>query len=184
VKRAMSSRARRRPLSALLRDRQGIAVVEFAFLATFMVFLYLGSQQLADAIFANRKVTTTVRAVTDLTTQYSVLTQNELQMILNSSAKVLSPYSAENAQIRISQISMDENGVATVTWSKGLRIDARETNDEIDIPENLAVPNTALIYGEVFYEYHPKFQDYSVGTLHLSDRIFMSPRVSASVNLS
>src|SRR5690606_19745609 len=58
-----------RPLRSMWLAAEGIAVVEFAFVAAFLVTLYLGRMQLADAIFANRKITTTARAITDLTTQ-------------------------------------------------------------------------------------------------------------------
>lgn len=169
---------------SLARDESGIAVVEFAFVVVFMIFLYLGSQQLADAIFANRKVTTTVRAVTDLTTQYSIITNNDLDIILNASAKILAPYDIDNAEIRISLISIDENKVATITWSKGLNTIGRHTGDVISLPDELVIANTFLVFGEVNYTHNPAVAGYSVGTLNLSDRLFMSPRVSARINLT
>lgn len=185
MSRSVKSARGRRPLRALWRDQGGMAVVEFAFLATFMIFLYLGSVQLSDAIFANRKVTTTVRAVTDLTTQYSILTEQDLEAILDASGKVLAPYSTANAKIRISQIKIDDEGDATVSWSgaQGDGIEPLEAGESVDIPEDLAVPNTFLIYGEMNYEHHPMFQGYSFGTIELSDQIFMLPRVSSSVSL-
>ena len=175
----------RRPLRALWRDRSGIAVVEFAYLATFMVFLYLGSVQLSDAIFANRKVTTTVRAVTDLTTQYSMLTQDDLETILNASDKVLAPYSATRAQVRVSQIAIDAAGDATISWSgaKGPGIEPYDSGESVTIPEDFAIPNTYIILGEVKYEHRPIISGFSVGTVNLSDQIFMLPRVSSRVNL-
>jgi Flp pilus assembly protein TadG len=184
MSRARTMARARHFVRALARDRQGMAVVEFAFLATFMIFIYLGSLQLADAIFANRKVTVAVRAVTDLTTQYSDLTTAELDSILAVSTQVLSPYDAENAQIRVSEISVDDEGNASVAWSRGLRIEGLELNDDVDLPEDLAVPGTSLIFGEIYYEHVPTIQGYSVGTLELSDQIFMSPRVSETVNLN
>lgn len=175
----------RRPLRTLRGATDGIAVVEFAFVATFMVLLYLGSMQLSDAIFANRKVTTTARAITDLTTQYSVLTDQDIYGILASSAKVLTPYDANNANIRISQIDIDEAGVGKVAWSRtqGNDIVKFENCAVVDVPDELAIPDSSLIYGEVRYTHTPVFAAYSVGTLELSDQIFMLPRVSSSVSL-
>jgi hypothetical protein len=162
-----------------------MAVVEFAFVAAFMVFLYLGSQQLADAIFANRKVTTATRAITDLTTQFSVLAEQDIQAILGASATVLAPYNASNARVRISQIAIDEDGNGRVYWSRtrGTGISEFERCEIVDVPEDLAVPSSFLIYGEVQYTHRPAFVAYSVGTLNLSDQIFMIPRVSSSVSL-
>ena len=174
----------RRIARTLARDESGIAVVEFAFVATFLIFLYLGSVQLADAIFANRKVTTTVRALTDLTTQYSVVTNGDLDMILGASTTLLSPYDAAQAHIRISQVTVDGSGNAKVTWSKGLRAAPLTVNQVFDLPDDLTVANTSLILGEITYDYEPFIEGYSVGEITLSDQIFMSPRASASVNLN
>ncbi|HWK40714.1 MAG TPA: TadE/TadG family type IV pilus assembly protein [Croceibacterium sp.] len=176
---------RRRPLRALWRAAEGIAVVEFAFVAGFLVLLYLGSVQLSDAIFANRKVTTTARAITDLTTQFSVLTENDVQGILLASGKALTPYSASNARIRISQIAVDEAGVGRVSWSRirGEDISQLDQCAVVDVPEELAIPNSFLIYGEVNFTYVPMFAAYTPGTLELADDIFMLPRVSNSVSL-
>ncbi|MBN9506035.1 MAG: pilus assembly protein [Altererythrobacter sp.] len=176
---------RHRPLRSIWRAAEGIAVVEFAFVAVFLVMLYLGSVQLSDAIFANRKITTTARAITDLTTQYSVLTEQDIQGILGASAKALTPYDASNARIRISQIAVDENGVGRVSWSRIRGEDIPELNkcEIVDVPEELAIPNSFLIYGEVNYTYRPVFAAYSFGQLELADHIFMLPRVSSSVSL-
>lgn len=173
-----------RHLRILLRDRRGVSVVEFAFVAPFMLFIYLGGQQLADAIFANRKVTTATRAVTDLTSQYSVVTPNDLTTILTAGGTVLAPYSAAKAHIRVSQISIDANKVATVSWSKTLHDGdvALEKNQPFEVPADLLVANTSLIYGEVAYDYTPIIPGFSVGSLTLSDHIFMSPRASSSIN--
>jgi len=176
---------RLRALRALGDAAEGIAVVEFAFVATFMVLLYLGSMQLSDAIFANRKVTTTTRAITDLTTQYSVLTDQDMEGILDASAKLLTPYASANAQIRVSQIHINSSGVGKIAWSRarGTGISKFANCAVVDIPEELKIPDSSLIYGEVNYTHTPTFAAYSVGTIKLSDQIFMLPRVSSSVSL-
>ena len=176
----------RRVMRALVRDKSGMAVVEFAFVAVFLIFLYLGSVQLADAIFLNRKITTTVRSVTDLTTQYSVVTNGDLDMILDASATLLAPYNPAGARLRISQVTVDGSGNAKVAWSrtKGTGISPLQTNADFDLPDDLTVPNTSLVLGEIEYTHTPMIEGYSVGELVLSDQIFMSPRASASVNLN
>jgi hypothetical protein len=175
----------RRPLRSIWSAAEGIAVVEFAFVAVFLVTLYLGSVQLSDAIFANRKITTTARAITDLTTQYSVLTETDIQGILAASAKALTPYDAKNARIRISQIAIDKNGIGRVSWSRirGDDIPELDKCTVVDVPDDLAIPNSFLIYGEVNYTYNPVFSAYSFGNIELADHIFMLPRVSSSVSL-
>lgn len=101
-----------RRLNLLGRDDSGVALVEFAFVATIMIFMYVGSTQLSDAINANRRVTITARALADLASRtpsdvgsrIGELTESQLSTIIAASAQVLHPYSQENAQIRVSEV--------------------------------------------------------------------------------
>jgi hypothetical protein len=118
-------------LNALRRDVSGTALVEFAFVASIMIFTYLGSTQLSDAINANRRVTITARALADLSSRtpsdvgsrIGELTESQLSTIMAASAQVLHPYSLENAQIRVSEV-----------WKCSVPVD-RELHPEYD-PES------------------------------------------------
>ncbi len=112
------SRLRRAParllrrFNALRRDNNGMALVEFAFVATLMIFMFLGSVQLSDAINANRRVTITARALADLASRtpsdvgsrIGELKESQLTTIIAASAQVLHPYSLDDAQIRVSEV--------------------------------------------------------------------------------
>ena len=101
-----------RRLSALRRDDRGLAMVEFAFIATTMIFMYVGSAQLSDAINANRRVTITARALADLASRtpsdvgsrIGELKESQLSAIIAASAQVLHPYRLDKAQIRVSEV--------------------------------------------------------------------------------
>ena len=101
-----------RRFDVLSRDERGVAMVEFAFVATIMIFMYVGSTQLSDAINANRRVTITARALADLASRtpsdvgsrIGELTESQLSTIIAASAQVLHPYSPESAQIRVSEV--------------------------------------------------------------------------------
>ena len=112
------SRLRRAPtlllrrLSALRRDDSGMALVEFALVATTMIFMYVGSAQLSDAINANRRVTITARAMADLASRtpsdvgsrIGELKESQLTTIIDASEQVLYPYASAKAQIRVSEV--------------------------------------------------------------------------------
>jgi len=51
----------------------------------------------------------------------------------------------------------------------------------VTVPSALVVPGTWLIWSEVAYSYTPSVGYVVTGTLNLSDRIYMRPRLSASV---
>lgn len=99
-------------LSTLLRHDGGTALIEFAFVAAIMVFMYLGSTQLSDAVNANRRVTITARAMADLASRtpsdvgsrIGELKESQLTTIIAASAQVLHPYPLQNAKIRVSEV--------------------------------------------------------------------------------
>jgi Flp pilus assembly protein TadG len=101
-----------RPLRALRRDDGGTALIEFAFVAAIMVFMYLGSTQLSDAVNANRRVTITARAMADLASRtpsdvgsrIGELKESQLTTIIAAAGKVLHPYNMQNAKVRVSEV--------------------------------------------------------------------------------
>ena len=171
-------------LGALRRDRSGNALVEFAVAFPVLISLYVGSFVLSDAIACNRKVTITARALTDLATRYSSLTQADATTILNASAQVMSPYAPANAVIVLSEIKVTGATTATVVWSKALNGTKNVDGSTLTIPTNMAAVDTFLIIGQVKYTYTPAIRFGVTSPLDLSDTILMVPRVSADIPLS
>jgi hypothetical protein len=89
----------------------------------------------------------------------------------------MSPYSTTPLKITISCLSIDGNQKANVKWSKTQGGTLR--SGTVTVPEALAVANTQLLFSEVSYDYTPIVGYVITGTLTLSDRMYMSPRISA-----
>jgi len=85
----------------------------------FLVLLYIGGYQLSDAISAYRKVAVATRTVADLTSQFTSVSDDDVNTILDASAQVLAPYKISASKITVSQIKMDGSGNATVDWNLG-----------------------------------------------------------------
>jgi Flp pilus assembly protein TadG len=161
-----------------------MALVEFAILFPVLLVMYTGIFTLTDAISCNRKVTTTARAVTDLATRYSSLSEAEATTIVNASAQVLYPYSSSNSKIVLSEIRVVNATQATVVWSKANTGTAHTAGSTISIPANTAATDTYLILGEVRYTYTPSIWFGSTAPFNLADSILMLPRISTQVPLS
>jgi Flp pilus assembly protein TadG len=169
-------------LPLLARDKHGVAMIEFAFVAPVLIALYLGTFQLCDAISAYRKVTTTARTVADLTSQYSAVSDNDLDTILNSSTQVLAPYSPANAEITVTQVKIDNSGSPKVEWSRAKNTAALAENSDYTIPTSIKRPNSSLIIANIKFQYKPiAFSEY-IGSIPFSDTIIMTPRAVASIN--
>tara|TARA_R110000868_G_C10930424_1_gene766334 strand:- start:1518 stop:2057 length:540 start_codon:yes stop_codon:yes gene_type:complete len=171
-------------LRKLLRNTLGIAAVEFAMVLPVLMLMYLGSYQLSQAIAAKRKVTITARVLTDLTTQSTSLTANDADTILTASQQVMAPYPSANGTFRISEIKVNANGSGTVQWSRSLRGTARTTYTIIPLPTGVGSTGTYVIMGEVSYRYVPAIVNNIVGSVNMSDTIYMAPRKSQDIPLT
>src|SRR5882757_9647639 len=167
-------------LIRLGRDQRGVSAVEFAMVLPLMLTLYLGAVEVSSGVAIDRKVTLTARTVADLASQVkSIDTNTDMQNILKASAQVIIPYDATKLKVTLSQVKIDANSNATIDWS--CTLNGNKESGSVTVPSALVVPGTWLIWSEVAYSYTPSVGYVVTGTLNLSDRIYMRPRLSASV---
>jgi Flp pilus assembly protein TadG len=162
-------------------DARGVSAVEFAVLLPLMLTMYLGGSEVSQAIATSRKVTLVSRTVADLASQSSTITNASMTNILNASAAVVAPYSASSLKVTVSQVKIDANSVATIEWSDTLGGTQRGVGSTVTLPAALKVANTWLIWSESEFTYVPSFGSAITGTLHLTDQMYMRPRLSNSV---
>jgi Flp pilus assembly protein TadG len=171
----------RQRLCGCLGDERGVSAVEFALLLPLMVMLYLGGVEISQGLTIDRKVTLVARTVADLAAQVSSISNADMTNILNASASVLAPYSTDNVKVTVSEVSIDGNGRATITWSDSKNGTARAAGAVVTLPSALNIANSSLIWGEVSYNYKPVIGYVITGTMTLTDQIYMRPRLSDSV---
>jgi Flp pilus assembly protein TadG len=174
----------RRHLARFSEDRRGMSAVEFAMLLPLMMTLYLGSAEISQGISIDRKVTLTARALADLASQPTNITNADMTNILNAASAIIAPYSVSKLKATVSELSIDSNGKATVVWSDTYQGTARSVGQVVTLPTALAVPNTSLIFGEVQYSYKPTIGYVVTGTLTLKDQMYMRPRQANTVTRS
>ena len=166
-------------LSRFARDRRGVSAVEFAIIAPVMIGLYLGCVEISDGVAADRKVSLVVDALANLASQSSAITTADMTNILNASSSIMAPYSSANLKATISCLKIDANGAATVAWSKATPNGTqRAIGSSVTIPAALAIPGS-LLFSEASYAYTPAVGYTISGTLTLSDKMYMAPRIQA-----
>ncbi|MGZ5802545.1 MAG: TadE/TadG family type IV pilus assembly protein [Xanthobacteraceae bacterium] len=171
-------------LRRFVDDNRGVSAIEFAFIAPLMITLYLGGVEISEAVAASRKTTLVAHTVADLVAQVSKVTDADMQDVLSASSAVATPFPAANLTVTVSSIVIDNAGVAKVAWSDTLHGTARTVNSTVVLDAALAVPNTSLILGEVSYSYTPLIGKIITGTMVLSDKTYLRPRVATSVTRS
>jgi hypothetical protein len=81
----------------------------------------------------------------------------------------------------VSQVKIDANNNATIDWSVTRNGTARTIGATVTLPAGLVVANSYLIWSEVDYNYQPAIGYVITGNLHLTDKMYMRPRLSTSV---
>jgi Flp pilus assembly protein TadG len=170
-----------RHVRALVQDRRGVSAVEFAMLLPLMITLYLGTAEVSQGVGIDRKVTLVTRTVADLASQVSSINNADMTNLLNASSSVIAPYDKTQLKVTVSEIKIDNAGVAKIVWSDTLGGTKRAVGSTVTLPTALNVANTWLIWSEVSYSYKPVIGYIVTGTLNLSDQIYMRPRLSDSV---
>ena len=171
-------------LRRMAADQSGVSAVEFAILLPLMMTLYLGGVEISQAVGADRKVTLVARTTADLVAQAASITPNDKDNIMNAGKAVLIPYDSSKVSIKLTNVTIDSTGRATVCWSQTYPTGTQAESGDVSskIPTSLKVPSTTLIWSEVAYQYTPTIGYVVTGTLNLTDQIFMRPRLTTSVS--
>ncbi len=172
-----------RTLAQLSGDQSGVAIVEFAYMLPVLLLIYLGSFELCNALSIQRQVTTTARTIVDVTSRNEKVTNDDLDKILQASVQTMTPYSTRLLTATVSEISVDDAGKPTVTWSRGYQTKPLLTGKQYALTDALRIPNTSVIVSNVTYNYAPVISKNIFGNIPLSDSIIMNPRKSNDVQL-
>jgi Flp pilus assembly protein TadG len=168
-------------LRDLVRGNDGVSAVEFALVLPFMVFLYVGGAEYGNAVAIDYKTTIAAHAVADLATQYKNIDNPTMTTILGASSALIAPYSSSNIVVTVSEVTIDNNGRATITWSDSLHGTARTVGQTVTLQSTIDIPNTSLIWGEVTYSYTPQIGENLTGTIAIYENSFLYPRLQSKI---
>jgi len=170
-----------RPCRRLSSNVAGVAAVEFALLLPLMLTLYFGSVEFGDALTIDRKVTHVTSSLADLVTQARTISDTDMQNILDATASIIVPYNDDQLRIKVSGVSIDQNGTAKVMWSDARNDTPLATNSIITLPAAVNQPNTFIVTAEVHYAYTPTIGYLLTGTFDMKDQFYLRPRLSNDV---
>lgn len=169
--------------SRLRSDTRGLSAVEFAVILPMMLVLFFGLVEISNGVAADRKVTLTARALSDLISQAITVTDSDINDSFSASKGVMSPFDTSTIKSIVSEVKIDSSGNAKIAWSKAnANATKRPVDSVVTIPSSLAVPNTYLIWSEVSYTYKPAVNwVVSSSGIPLSEQFFTRPRQSNCV---
>jgi Flp pilus assembly protein TadG len=149
----------RQLLKRFRNDKTGAAAIEFAFIAPLLITMYLGTMEISQGIEINKKVARSAGVIGDILGQNDDVNKNQLKDIMAIGKAMLQPYNRSEPTITISMISIDNDEVATVNWSRrGVGTTYSQPfapGSPTTVPANLKIANTYLIRVQTQLEYLP-----------------------------
>lgn len=172
-------------------ENDGVSAVEFAMILPFMFFLLIGMTTVAEYLNQDRKVSRIANTVADLIAQEEAVSGTDLDDLLEIGEEMLNPYSTTDLQVIVASVTFDEDGDASVDWSRDTTSGepwAPGSLPPITLPETVAIPNSSIVVGQANLLYTPSFTgvfagifEWSPSVLNLSDTYYLSPRITGTV---
>lgn len=173
------------------RDSRGAAAVEFALVTPLMIAMYFGTVELSSGVAIDRKVTQVSHTLSDLIAQATSVSNSDIAGVFDAGSKIMTPYLVAPMTSKVTAVTIDGNGRATVacsrSWSSSSGVTsgyAQNTVVTSSIPAGLISNNTELIWAEVTYVYTPAIGYIVTTAITMSDQFFSRPRQSNTVDFS
>ena len=167
-----------------LSDTRAVAAVEFALVAPVLIFAYMGMADLTMRTMAARKTEHAAATIGDLAAQSDNLTAANITDLWTIGGSMLQPFDTTvGLKMRISQVTMQSNGSAIVTWSN-------PTSNWTGYAKNQAMPqitttqlpiNQSLIMTDIEYDYASPFGNFLPGSTVFTYTFYHHPRNGAQV---
>lgn len=142
-------------LRRFARATGGLAALEFAIILPMMIFLLFGAIELIDMVIANRRVQNVAASVADVISRDTSVSDDEITGIWRATEVLMYPESVSTLRTRVSSISIIDESTARVVWSEGNGLVARVENTTVDLPDQMMIPGTSIIYAETEFDYVP-----------------------------
>jgi Flp pilus assembly protein TadG len=195
--RSISATAKR-----LACSRQGVAAVEFAFVAPVLLALYFVTLEVSHAIETNKKVGRAASMIADLVTQQSCVTSTSLDAIMQIGEATLQPYDRSQLAVHVTgiRISDEDTPKVTVAWSRMMAATGatgpdpdEKADDPTTVPSELKIRNTFLVRVQTTLDYRPIIAwsadaKQTLGlmaafdNINMAEQYYLRPRMSNSID--
>jgi Flp pilus assembly protein TadG len=167
------------------RANDGLAAVEFAFIAPVMLALFLGSVELTGALDCEQKVTGMASTAADLIAQETQVTNSDLANVLAAMDSIVYPYpgmKAAKGTVIITSLIDNGKGGGTVAWSEpqgstGVRV----AGSTVAVPAGVISSGGSVILTEVTYPYTSTLGKYLPGITTMTSSFYARPRRSVTI---
>jgi len=165
-----------------VRDRRGLAALEFALIAPMMITVLFGSVELTELLATNRRAENTAASVADVVSRDTVIEDDEINDLWTAANALMYPNSATPLKMRVSSVQIVTASQAKVLWSEGHNgYTPRGAGSSVTLPAGMMVPGTSLIMSETSYRYTPPIGVFLSIAFDLDHVEYRRPRVADPV---
>jgi Flp pilus assembly protein TadG len=178
-----------------LKAKDGLAAIEFAFIAPVLATLLLGSVEISNALECRQKVTSLASSAADLVAQTNTVSTSDLANIFNAVTAIVYPFQGTTS-IVLTSVMSDGNGGGTVAWSQAQNGTALKVGSAVVLTQPImSTCNTAaatsctpcaknacsVIMAQISYGYISPLGQFFIGTVPITDSFYARPRKGTSV---
>jgi len=173
-------------LSKLRKDKDGIAAIEFAFIAPVMIGLYFGMSELAMGIMKDRSVSHATSVSGDLATQQATLNALDLSDVMTATLAVMNVPSSKIGLVTIELNSYEMESDGTVNQVGYARLGPTisgggpATYDPSTLNSQMFNAQSGVVVARTNYQYTPVTFKF-INNFTMAETFVMKPRKSISV---
>ncbi len=139
----MTGHCQSTPDGSLVRDRSGVAAIEFALILPVMLLLFIGSFETTNLVLASMKLEASAETAADLVAQTrvnTVLQSTDFTNITNAAKQVLTPLPTSGSQLKIAYASVTySTGSAVIDWH--VEVNSATAITTANIPNSASLAN-------------------------------------------
>lgn len=162
---------------SLLRDERGVAAVEFALLAPFLMLLYFGLVEFVQAYQAQKRVSHVAMTIADVTAQERTTTDAWLADTLQAGVVLMTPFPQTNLRERVSSLT-NQNGTIKVDWTANRNWTGGSAPT---VPAGYLNPGESAIVTDVVYTYQPTYTLVMTAPITMTRHAYVRPRLTEQV---
>ncbi len=172
----------------LIHNEEGVAAIEFAFVAPVLLALYFGMTEITLAIAADRQVSHAANVAGDLTTQVSQMTERDVEDVMTATLAVIGARSQEIPLITIelNSYQMRNDGSKTIDRVGYARLGppisagGTATYNPSGLSRQMLNETSGVVVSRINFRYRPVIYNFTRGMV-LSETFVMKPRRSIAV---
>jgi len=167
------------------KNDDGVAAIEFAFIAPILLTLYFGMTEIASVISVDRRISHSANVAGDLSTQVASINANEMEEILNATLLVMGIGTANYGDAKMditSYLRNADDSIQTIGSAK-LNGGVSTTFDPTAIDNKILTDQSGVVVARVQFAYTPPQLQFMSGNINIEETFLLKPRKSNTVTI-